>query len=273
VTVSNPGGARASEALPAEPTDAQLLFGHTDDRKLIEAARRLVARRYLEQGYIAVSDINDSGMMTPEVDPYHSTSTYFVAVDGGRNVVATIRQVEYSPVRDMESFPFCAHLDLYEKSWRLLRTAGARDWVELSGLAKEPWIDTEVANRLYREMWARSFARGHQFWLIATHPLFARWLRGLFMTSVVKAGDPMQYLGSMTQPLIMHVSTALDGVCERYFNSSSPRIRRRCQATVEYFLDGIDAANFSPQQVRRFADMGVEFSLDLRDGSLAAASS
>ncbi len=245
-----------------------LVYGYTDDARLIDEARRLVARRYLAEHYIELGDVTPDGLIEPAVDPYHETSAYFVAVDMDQRVVATIRQVGYDPERGVKSFPFCAHLDLYEDTWTALNSAPPEDWVELSGLAKEPWVDTTVANRLYREMWARSFAQGHEFWLIATHPRFARWLKGLFMSSVVTAGQPMDYLGSPTQPLLMQVVASLDGVCERYFASTSDRVRARCRATAQYFLEGIDARFFSPTQVRRFADMGIEFSLDLRDGSL-----
>jgi hypothetical protein len=161
-----------------------LVYGYTDEPTLIAAARRLVARRYLAEGYIAADDITADGIMESVVDPYHETSAYFVAVDLEGRVVATIRQVGFDPQRGLKSFPFCAHLDLYEETWTALNSAPPEDWVELSGLAKEPWVDTTVANRLYREMWARSFAQGHEFWLIATHPRFARWLKGIFMSSV-----------------------------------------------------------------------------------------
>jgi hypothetical protein len=245
-----------------------LIYGYTDEPSLIAAARRLVARRYLAEGYIEAGDITVDGIMESSVDPYHATSAYFVAVNAHNQVVATIRQVGYDPERGVSSFPFCAHLDLHEQTWTALNTAPPEDWVELSGLAKEPWVDTTVANRLYREMWARSFSQGHEFWLIATHPRFARWLKGIFMSSVQIAGDPMEYLGSQTQPLLMQVVASLDGVCEKFRTSASERVRDRCRATAQYFLEGIDASFFSPAQLRQFADMGVEFSLDLRDGSL-----
>lgn len=248
-----------------------LVYGHTDEPALIAEARRLVARRYLAEGYIEPEDITTDGVMEPAVDPYHETSAYFVAVDDGHKVVATIRQIGYDPERGLDSFPFCAHLALYDETWATLSSAPPEDWVELSGLAKEPWIDTSVANRLYREMWARSFAQGHEFWLIATHPRFARWLKGIFMSSVMTAGDPMDYLGSTTQPLLMQVVASLDGVYERFRSSTSERVRDRCRATAEYFLEGIDIAFFSPAQVRQFTEMGIEFTLDLRDGSLVSA--
>ena len=271
VTAPRAGGADAQAASEHEGLLDELVYGYTDEPGLIEEARRLVARRYLSEGYIEVSDITPEGVMESDVDPYHDTSAYFVAVDGSRRVVATIRQVGYDDARGIKSFPFCAHLELFDETWADLSGAPPEDWVELSGLAKEAWVDTSVANRLYREMWARSFAQGHEFWLIATHPRFARWLKGLFMSSVMTAGEPMEYLGSMTQPLLMQVVASLDGVCERYRMTTSERVRQRCRATAQYFLEGIDAAYFSPAQVRRFAEMGIEFSLDLRDGSLVSA--
>ncbi len=271
MTAGRTASAHEDGTVAEEASDTDLVFGYTDDESLITEARRLVARRYLNEGYIELTDISPDGVMEAEVDPYHATSAYFVAVAGTGRVVATIRQVGYDAERGLASFPFCAHLELFESTWTELNSAPAEDWVELSGLAKEPWVDTAVANRLYREMWARSFAQGHEFWLIATHPRFARWLKGLFMESVITAGQPMEYLGSQTQPLLMQVTTALDGVCERYRTSSSERVRQRCRATAEYFLDGIDAGYFSPAQLQRFAEMGVEFSLDLRDGSLLSS--
>lgn len=273
MTTSSAGGAQAAEGprgSSGAPTE-HLVYGHTDDPTLIDSARQLVARRYLAEGYIDASDITPKGVMDRRVDPYHETSAYFVAVDAKGAVVATIRQVAHNEDLGVLSFPFCAHLELYQETWTLLESTPRERWVELSGLAKEPWIETVAANRLYREMWARSFAQGHEHWLIATHPRFARWLKGIFMSSMIEAGKPMEYLGSQTQPLVMHVVAGLDGVCDRYFSSSSPRVRERCKATVEYFLDGIDAAYFSTEQVRRFTEMGVEFTLDLRDGSLVSS--
>ena len=91
------------------------------------------------------------------------------------------------------------------------------------------------------------------------------------MASVMTAGDPMEYLGSQTQPLLMQVVASLDGVYERFRTSTSEHVRERCRATAQYFLEGIDVGFFSPGQVRGFAEMGIEFSLDLRDGSLVSS--
>jgi N-acyl amino acid synthase FeeM len=239
---------------------------------LISSARRLVARRYLDEGYVKPADIGGAGVLTEWADPYHDDSAYFVAVDpASGEVVATIRQIHFNPGLGLGSFPFFAHLELWDETWFLAAEDGAaKHFVELSGLAKEPWVESGAANRLYREMWIRSFSQGHEYWLIATHPRFARWLKGLFMTSVREAGPVIQYMGSETSPLLMSVSQALDGVCERYFSTTSERVRARCRATAAYFLDGVDGTNFTPAQVARFTDMGLEVSLDLRDHVLTA---
>lgn len=161
-----------------------------------------------------------------------------------------------------------SYLDLWESARGTLESADPTKWVELSGLAKEPWVKSEIVNRLYREMWARSFAQGHEIWLIAADSRLARRLRGVFLDSMVIAGPPVDYLGSPTVPLYMQVVRGVDAICDRYFTTRSPRARERCRETARFFLAGIDPKYFSRAQLERFTAMDIDLTIDLRDSSL-----
>jgi hypothetical protein len=247
----------------------ELLCGYTNDERFVSSARRLVARQYLHEGYVTAADIDRHGILRESVDPYHPSSAYFVAFDPVLDeVVATIRQIGFDSAAGMKSFPMMSYLDLWETARAPLDQSSPETWVELSGLAKEHWVRTEIVHRLYREMWARSFAQGHEFWLIAADSRLARRLKGVFLDSIVIAGAPVDYLGSPTVPLYMRIVHGVDAICDRYFITRSPSARDRCRDTARYFLAGIDASYFSPDQLQRFAAMDIDFTLDLRDGSL-----
>jgi hypothetical protein len=252
-----------------------LLTGYTDELRYIDAARRLVARRYLSEGYVTAADIAGDGVFRESIDPYHPSSSYFVAFDPVLGeVVATIRQIGFCADRGEDSFPMFAYLDLWASARDHLEEASRPSrWVELSGLAKEPWVGSEIVNRLYREMWARSFAQGHEYWLIAADSRLARRLKSVFLDSMVIAGPPTEYLGSPTVPLYMRIVDGVEAICDRYFITRSPRARERCRMTAQFFLEGIDPRYFSTEQIERFAAMDIEFVIDLRDGSLQVPSS
>ncbi len=253
----------------APGSDTALLCGHTDDPGFVLSARRLVARQYRAESYVSDADIDETGVLRPEVDPYHPTSTYFVAVDPeSRTVVATIRQIEYDHSTGPTSFPMISNLVLSDEARGPLYETDPATWVELSGLAKETWVSTDIVNRLYREMWARSFAEGHSHWLIAADSRLARRLKGIFLSSMVEAGPPTDYLGSPTVPLYMEVSKGVDGLCERYRMTSSPLAKRRCLETARYFLTGMNPEHFSLTQIETFTEMGIDFVIDLREGAL-----
>ena len=170
---------RGAAGVDASSESGALLFGYTDDPALIDGARRLVAKRYLSEGYIEPVDITSTGVMNDRVDPYHSTSSYFVAVDDQNQVVATIRQVSHDPngaLTRSRSVPTCA---CSRRPGFSLRSFQETPGSSCQAWPRNPWIESQVSSRLYREMWARSFSQGHEFWLIATHPRFARWLKGI----------------------------------------------------------------------------------------------
>ena len=123
-------------------------------------------------------------------------------------------------------------------------------------MAKEHWVATEIVHRLSTEMWARSFAQEHEYWLIAADSRLARRLKGVFLDSMVIAGPPVDYLGSPTVPLYMRIVSGVDAICDRYFITRSPSARERCRETARYFLAGIDAKYFSTEQVPRLAGDG-----------------
>ena len=247
----------------------ELVCGYTDDERFVLSARQLVARQYLAEGYVTAADIDRNGVLRDSVDPYHSSSAYFVAYDPILDkVVATIRQIGFDEQAGLKSFPMMSYLDLWESARAPLDRSRPESLVELSGLAKEHWVATEIVHRLYREMWARSFAQEHEYWLIAADSRLARRLKGVFLDSMVIAGAPVDYLGSPTVPLYMRIVSGVDAICDRYFITRSPSARERCRETAKYFLSGIDIKYFSTEQVERFAAMDIDFTLDLRDGSL-----
>ena len=247
----------------------ELVCGHTDETEFVLSARKLVARQYLSEGYITAADIDRNGILKSVVDPYHASSAYFIAFDDQlAQVVATIRQIQFDEASGAKSFPMMSYLDLWPSSRDHLEQSSPESWVELSGLAKEHWVATEIVNRLYREMWARSFARGHEYWLIAADSRLARRLKGIFLDSMVIAGPPIDYLGSPTVPLFMRVVSGLDAICDRYFITRSPMARERCRETARFFLSGINPLYFSDEQIEKFSAMDIDFVIDLRDGSL-----
>ena len=77
-----------AEVTKIDPTETgppsqehELVCGHTDEAAFVLSARKLVARQYLGEGYITAADIDRNGILKPVVDPYHDSSTYFIAFD------------------------------------------------------------------------------------------------------------------------------------------------------------------------------------------------
>lgn len=170
--------------------------------ELLHHAKRLHADTYVRHGYFDPTDINDSGHIHHDKDPYQHHAQYFAVVDNEGDVVAVARQIHHQT--GSTSLPVFDHLKL-DKEYRHLHPSQI---VELSAFAKRPGADSRALILLFREMLKHSKDRQHRYWLMAVDTTVYARLKTLFGPVIRKIGPETFYLGSNVVPAEIDIDMA-----------------------------------------------------------------
>lgn len=220
----------------------------TQDPEMIYSARKLVADRYLNLGFVTSEDIVD-GVMSAEADPYAAHSTYYVVTDPKNGeIVATSRRIHYDPSSGEKSFPLLDHKDQIDESYlERIDALGIENCVEISSLVRNPAYrpDNQVTLQLYREMFQDAWAsgsEGEKVFLMACKPkLFTRF-KQLFDGSMQRIGPDIDYPGEKVVPAMFEL---LDGSVDLIRKSKGVYPHRPIhRAVIRFMFEGADGSNY-----------------------------
>ena len=240
----------------------------------IRAARALVARIYIQEGYFEPSDLLDDGVPRDEVDPYYEHSIYFgVSHSPSMDpLIAVSRIVLYHDDKGAASFPMLAGMTLEEDFLDTVAAADLRTWAEVGSMAKVPGTTVQAPNLLYRHMWHRAVRDGHATWLFAADQRVSRTLQNLFGEEVTLVGPRQHFMGSPTDPMVMHPPTSADWIATEAAASwdDDSMVAQLVRLALAFFLEGLEPTYFTEQQLDRFEAGGVDLRasvvVDLSEG-------
>lgn len=254
--------------------DANVTAESSDDlhcRQLVgaselHAARALVARIYVSEGYLQPSDLTESGVPFDEVDPYHQHSLYFgvshrPSMDP---LIAVSRIVMFDDSKGASSFPMLTGMSLDPDFTAIAATADMTSWAEVGAMAKLPSTSVQAPNLLYRHMWHRGVRDRHSTWLFAADHRVSRTLQNLFGEQVTLVGARQHFMGSPTDPMVMHPPTSADWIASEAAASrcDDSMVAQLVRLALAFFLEGLEPHYFTEEQLSLFKEGGV----DLRSG-------
>lgn len=243
-------------------TDHDLHCEAMDDPLGVFDARRLVASIYLGEGYVTEAEVNELGVLHEHVDPYFHHSDYF-AVGIGPSLdplLAVSRLVLFNEDEGANSFPMLAGMQLDDDFWATMLAADLTTWAEVGSMAKVPGASVQAPNLLYRKMWQRAVREGHATWLFAADRRVSRTLRNLFGEEIRLVGPRQHFMGSPTDPMVMHPPTSADWLAQQAAESAGDdsMVSQLVRLALAFFLDGMEPDHFTEVQLDRFAAGGVE---------------
>jgi hypothetical protein len=254
-----------SSSLTAPAPDHELHCDEMNDPAAVFDARRLVASIYLAEGYVEEDDLNESGVLYDHADPYFVHSEYFaVGVGPSLNpLLAVSRLVLYDEDRGVDSFPMLTGMELDDDFLATVAAADLTTWAEVGSMAKAPGASVQAPNLLYRKMWQRAVRGGHATWLCAADHRVSRTLRNLFGEEIRLVGPRQHFMGSPTDPMIMHPPTSADWLAQQAADSADDdsMVSQLVRLALAFFLDGLEPDYFTERQLDRFEAGGV----NLRD--------
>jgi hypothetical protein len=202
---------------------SQVTFEVLDEPAALDAGLRLLARRYLDMGYI--DELPCDGRL---IDQWTDASTYF----GGRNthgeIVAVSRLIPYTVERGIPTInDFDVDADV--RTW-LARTRPELI-AEFSALAVDPNADggLEVSRGLYRAMAHHSVTiSGRVFWFAALATRVRRLVTRVLDLEMVPIAPECYYRGAVTDPVFIDPVDNIVRWC------------RTGSALGSFFVDGLE---------------------------------
>lgn len=231
----------------------------------VEQCRRLVANRYLGEGYINQNDIDPTtGIMNSEADPYHDYSEYFWSLDGQGEVSATIRLILHpTDVVARWEFPMQKQFDV-EPDYRVFIEetilAEPRSVVEISALAERKDADEFAALDMYRRMWQHAVRSGYDVCLIsADERLYAK-ISILFGAALAQVGDSKMVMGSQTVPAVLlprECARAMADIYNDKLSHEGDSAAEGYRSLVLYLMDGLEPDYYNDLERKHLAGIGI----------------
>lgn len=230
----------------------------------VDAARQLVARRYLDSGYVTEQDIDKNGHLSKDVDPYVSYSDYFWQVDSSGSVIATLRVIHPSRFINGEKLPIESSFELHEEQRQIIEAVRQQDpasLFEISALAKEKGVDTFATIDMYKTIWQFAKRKNIAICAISADHRLHGLLKEMFGSSIVEAGEPATMMGSLTVPSMLYPDRCASAMVEIYqhkLEESGEDAARDCYNLMEYLREGLPSEFFSQEERSVLSTIGMK---------------
>ncbi len=249
--------------------DVQPHRGGFSSRK-IDACRRLVARRYVEVGYVAEGDLDENGHLSSAVDPYVHDSEYFWTEDGyddaNDGINATIRIIHPRVYEPDFPLPIEKSFVLYAAQEQILRRA-RREYpttiVEISALAKEKGVDRFATFDMYRTIWQYAKRTKIEVCAISADSHLHVMLKDLFGAAIVEAGEPADMMGSLTVPSLLYPNECASAMAQIYkakVAAGDQEAAKGYRELINYLRDGLEPEYFSADEKAVLRSIDIEIS-------------
>lgn len=248
------------EALFSERMNIQPASGRYPSAQ-IDQCRSLVARRYVEVGYVTESDLDINGHLSEDVDPYVEDSEYFWKANEDGKLVATLRVIhpsEKNPFLPIEkSFPLFldSHMEL-KKTY----SAEPSSVVEISALAKAEEFDKFAALDMYKAVWQHAKQTDLKLCAMSADEKLYKMLSETFGDSISQAGSPTEMMGSLTVPALLYPDKCAEAVAKIYherFNTGKYIAASAYKSLIGYLIEGLGAEHMSQDEIIAFESIGL----------------
>tara|TARA_B100001245_G_scaffold116832_1_gene85762 strand:- start:7019 stop:7810 length:792 start_codon:yes stop_codon:yes gene_type:complete len=230
----------------------------------LDECRKLVAERYLQEGYITDAQIDlADGAINRRTDPYVEQSEYFGVYDQDGVIEATARLIKVSEHPEDWVFPLEKEFHLYPQFSTLIeetRRKDPRSIVEISALAKKEHVDHLTSLEVYRYIWQHAKRTGYNICLISADIRLGNKMSAMFGEAIVQVGEPSYVLGSMTVPLILQTNKCAEAMKDVYLETVAQYSESDAEVykeLINYLRDGLEAEYFDAAEKRQLADIGI----------------
>lgn len=173
----------------------EIYFKVADGKEKIDA-RRFVAKKYYEAGYLDKSDASK-----PFKDDYVDSSVYFIAKTENK-IIGTLRIVSDPKIK----LPVINEFDLYPEMKIFFDKTNKKKVVEIGNLAAIS--NTGIAKGLYGTALIYSRKKGYKFWIAGVDNNFLKGLKKKYKVInffYKQIGEPKHYIGSLTVPIMIPI--------------------------------------------------------------------
>lgn len=221
--------------------------------------RRLVARRYLEVGFVAENELVD-GFVSPTLDPYVDRSEYFWKKDKNGKVIATFRMIHANYLAGELDLPIDKEFALFDVQRQILHEAFAANpesAVEISALAKEKGVGHEATLDMYKGVWQHAKRLGLSVCAISADEKLHETLKAYFGDAIEEAGEPTEMMGSRTVPSLLYPDRCAEAVAAIYRDwlDKDEEMAHGHRAIIGYIIDGLENKYLSQVEIDAFASM------------------
>lgn len=221
----------------------------THDTHLIDEARRLTAKSYLRRGFVTADQIDGSGTIAKENDPYADSSDYFVVLSDHGQVAATTRKIRYDAVKnDDEVFPVWKHKDIFDADLVAdIEEIGLHNCVEISALSRDSKLskDGMAPLKLYRALFQDALTRNveegseEEIFLMAVRPALFEQFKTYFDGSVTQLGPEIDYPGEKVIPAYIKTKDGMVNLINQTINDANENAEIH-KFVVDFLLDGVN---------------------------------
>ncbi len=235
----------------------------TDDPSVIEEARRLTARVYLQQGFISLDQINERQTIIDDADPYIPHSEYYVLMDENWNeIVATSRKIKFDEASGQKSFPLLDHEDSLDPVlFRKIEEVGLDKVIEISALAKDKNLDSDdlATLTIYKELFQNALrnSKDEKLFIMACNPALFRNFKQLFNGAMQQVGPALDYPGQIAIPAMFDLHDGPISVIEMSNDENDPKADSY-KFIVEFMFKGLAKSEVDPDIVNALDSNGHE---------------
>lgn len=169
-------------------------------------ARRLHAQCYVEEGFVAQTELDERGFIE---DPWIPYSDYYIAIDVEQDeIVGTCRIIRPS----VRGFPIFQHFESHPDASEIFTQIDPNLCVEISSLAT-PRIGLQnmaISAELYGIVWRESVKGNRAYMLAIMDGRLLRIMRNWFHFPFEPIGPGRMYMGDRTMPVAMYIPRTIE---------------------------------------------------------------
>lgn len=244
--------------------ETQPQSGNSTSPRIVEC-RKLVASRYLDEGYINQGELDsDTGCISDTVDPYYRHSEYFWTLNDQNEVEATIRVINFPHgVKDEWQYPMQRDFEIepaYQDYIDHYSSTQPEAVVEVSGLAERKFADELASLDMYRRFWQHAKRSNYSICLISADERLDKKLTALFGSGVRQVGESRFVMGSNTVPSILFPDKCVEAMSDIYADKIDKEGQHAAEEYLglfKYLIDGLEAEYFSTEELLHMHRMGL----------------
>lgn len=229
----------------------------------VDECRRLVASRYVDEGYVLQSELDENGFIDQSIDPYTNHSEYFWTLGEDERVEATVRIIRHPMDDDEWVFPLQKSFNLDAEHHNAINEF-CRDYpervVEISALAERKNANKFAAFDMFKRIWQHAKRSNYSVCLVSADERLDKKLKSLFGASIPQAGESKFVLGSMTVPSVLlpdECILATRDIYRKLLIEQDADAAEAYRQVIGYLVEGLEPQHFSDTERYHLVEMGI----------------